>query len=97
MAFPWLRKRLSRSAAANPRRPSAGVFFRPRLENLEDRLSPAAHTWSPTAVSGLWNNPANWSVGGAPTPGETAVALTFAGSTQTNLTDNLGGAAITIT
>src|SRR5262249_8987501 len=47
-----------------------------RLETLEQRLAPAAHVWG-GAVNDLWSNPANWSFGGAPQPGEADVTLTF--------------------
>ncbi len=37
---------------------------RPHLETLEDRRTPATHTWT-GAVSPFWSNPGNWS-GGTP-------------------------------
>jgi len=55
--------------------------YRPYLEILEDRLTPATHEWT-GAVSNLWSDNANW-VGGAPTAVEADVDLIF----HTNLTN----------
>ena len=54
-----------------------------------------SHTWT-GAVSGYWSNDANWSVGGAPEPGETDVTLTFpAGAVRYVTTNNIPGLVIT--
>lgn len=39
-------------------------------------LLAATHTWS-GAVNGIWSNPGNWSLGGAPANGESNADLTF--------------------
>jgi autotransporter-associated beta strand protein len=90
----WSRTRKQRTRSAS-RKPTN---FRPQLQILEDRITPNAHTWNPSAVSGLWSVAGNWSAGGVPVAGETNVQLTFGSSTQTNLTNdvaNLAFAAIT--
>jgi autotransporter-associated beta strand protein len=50
------------------RRPNRTPYFRPgrarppwRLEQLEDRLSPATFRWNVDA-SGIWNDPSNWAL-----------------------------------
>ncbi len=50
-----------------------------------------SHTWN-GAVSGYWNNDANWSAGGAPDPGETNVTIIFPpGATRYVTTNNIAG------
>jgi hypothetical protein len=54
-------------------------LHRPLLEQLEDRLVPAVHTWTglgATGVNDLWSNNANWDIG-APSPQELNVNLVF--------------------
>src|SRR5579859_2622017 len=71
---------------------------RPRLECLEDRLSPATHTWT-GASSNLWSDGKNWT-GGAPTA-DTSADLVFppgaSNLTNTNDITNLIFASITYT
>src|SRR5437879_4064175 len=53
----------SRARARGRRQSSRSARTRrPRLEVLEDRLSPAIHIWT-GAASSLWSNPANWTDG----------------------------------
>src|SRR4051794_5260391 len=61
------------------------LSFRPRLEHLEDRLTPAVHEWTGLGADNLWTNNANW-IGGAPTLANDAsgdIDLVF----HTNLTN----------
>src|SRR5262245_46156911 len=74
----WLRTLRTRPADSPERRRPARrrrPFARPRVEPLEDRLSPAAHTWT-GAVDQNWSNNGNW-LGSAPTVAEGNVVLTF--------------------
>jgi hypothetical protein len=53
-----------------PRRRGARLL----LEALEDRLTPATHTWTGASTSSPhWSDPGNWT-GGAPQPGESNYA-----------------------
>lgn len=55
----------------------------------------ASHTWS-GAVNGDFSNAGNWSAGGAPANGETAVQLVFpAGATTLSMTNDVTGLAVT--
>jgi autotransporter-associated beta strand protein len=59
-----------------------GRNYRPTLDVLEDRLTPATHTWTgASTVSPFWSDAANWS-GGAPGAGESGVALIFPSALQ---------------
>jgi autotransporter-associated beta strand protein len=49
---------------------------RPRFEVLESRLAPATHIWTGASDHSSWSDPGNWS-GGAPSAGESNVALIF--------------------
>ena len=62
--------------------------YRPRLESLEDRLTPATHTWMGPA-GGAWSTPANWN-GGIPTTGETGGTIVQFGSNSTSVDDIAG-------
>jgi autotransporter-associated beta strand protein len=89
----WLPRpsRSSRRAAA--RRPGTHL----RLEALEDRLTPAMHTWTGASSSTVnWSDPTNWS-GGAPAANETNVVLNFgaAGALQKANTDDIAGLVVT--
>jgi hypothetical protein len=49
------------------------IYFRPRVELLEDRRLPSTvNTWIAIGSSGTWNNPSNWSLGHIPTISEIA-------------------------
>src|SRR4051794_10439901 len=87
MVLSWFRKRRPFAAPFHPRSVLA-TLFRPRLERLEDRLAPNAHTWT-GGVDGTFGNPGNWQGGAVPTPGETNVQLTFNGSANANLLNNV--------
>jgi fibronectin-binding autotransporter adhesin len=80
-----------------PSAPARRNAFRPRLEALENRLTPAAHTWTGgSPYDALWSEPANWAEG-APTPGESNVSLLFpaAGAAARPFTYNdLSGLAV---
>jgi hypothetical protein len=52
-----------------PRRQAPRRTFRPCLETLEDRLTPATHIWVGPASGGLWSNAVNWT-NGIPLSGE---------------------------
>src|ERR1043166_9902316 len=56
--------------------------YRPILELLEDRLTPAMHTWTGQGKdAGFWSNPMNWA-GGVPHTGEAGgTILRFNGQT----------------
>jgi autotransporter-associated beta strand protein len=68
-----------------------------QLERLEDRLAPAAHTWSGGGTNTLWSNPANWSAGGAVAEGETDVQLTFPAAGVMNFTSNNDRTTLSLT
>jgi autotransporter-associated beta strand protein len=55
--------------------------YRPCLELLESRLTPAVHNWTgaDADINNNWSDAANWS-GGAPSAGESNVSLVFSGS-----------------
>jgi uncharacterized repeat protein (TIGR01451 family) len=80
MVLSWWRRwlgRLTRPARRTsrpvPRRRGARLL----LETLEDRLTPATHTWTGASTSSPhWSDPGNWN-GGAPQPGESNVVLNF--------------------
>ena len=40
--------------------------FRPQLEQVEDRVTPATITWISTASSGAWLTASNWDLGRVP-------------------------------
>jgi autotransporter-associated beta strand protein len=61
--------------------------FRPLVEVMESRLAPAAHTWTGAGSLPVWSDPTNW-IGGAPTPGETNVLLTFPGAAPNRVNTN---------
>jgi uncharacterized repeat protein (TIGR01451 family) len=85
MALSWWRRwfgRLVRPARRTlrpvPRRRGARLL----LETLEDRLTPATHTWTGATISDPhWSNAGNWT-GGAPQPGESNVVLIFGPGAQ---------------
>src|SRR5260370_29216581 len=58
--------------------------YRPRLEALELRLSPATHTWT-GAVNNLWSVPGNWT-GGSPAGDANADLVFPAGTSHFNQT-----------
>jgi autotransporter-associated beta strand protein len=83
----WRRWFLQQSAQAMDTCRTARVrrrSIRPRFETLEERLSPATHTWT-GAASVLWSDARNW-VGGSPA-GDSNAALVFPVSART-ATDN---------
>ena len=57
-------------------------------------MAPAAHTWSGAGSNGLWSNAQNWSAGGAPVVGESAVTLSFPSVTNKIAQDNIPGLTI---
>src|SRR5262249_12796950 len=67
--------------------------YRVYFEPLEERFAPAAHTWSGAAGT-AWSNPGNWSAGGAPVAGETAVTLTFPAVTNKAAQDDISGLSV---
>src|SRR5436190_17799960 len=88
----WLKHKLlnRKSPSARVRRKS----FRPLLEALENRLAPAAHTWTGGSLdSANWSDAANWAEG-IPTPGESNVTLLFPDAARTTITNNLEGLTV---
>jgi autotransporter-associated beta strand protein len=71
----WLRQFSVRSGRIKPQKRL--LVTRPRLELLEDRLTPNNHTWITTATDGLWSDPTNWDSNGPPVPGEQNINLFF--------------------
>jgi autotransporter-associated beta strand protein len=74
-----LRGTLGASARTCRARRHWASLRRPLLEQLEDRLVPAVHTWTGLGASGIsdiWSNNANWDIG-APSPQELNVDLVF--------------------
>jgi autotransporter-associated beta strand protein len=72
---------------------------RPRLEFLEDRTAPAAHTWS--GASGIdlkWSNASNWQGNFPPQVGETSVTLNFpsVGANNKATEDDLTGGPLVV-
>src|SRR5262245_41772833 len=66
----------SRKAAKRTRRP-----FRPLLEVLEDRVTPATRTWTGAGANDLWSNAANWDTA-VPLANDDVVIPDVAGSTE---------------
>jgi len=68
MLLQWLRRWRQRTAARSQRPGRARICLRkwcyPRLECLEDRVTPSAVTWK--GGSGDWGTPSNWSSGSLP-------------------------------
>src|SRR5438477_12980878 len=62
--------------------------YRPRLEGLELRLSPATHTWT-GAVNNLWSVPGNWT-GGTPA-GDANADLVFPAASRKDSLDDFAG------
>src|SRR5262245_50253907 len=44
--------------------------FRPVLESLEDRTTPALAAWTGGGATNAWTNAANWAANVAPNPGD---------------------------
>lgn len=90
MSFSWWRPWVggTRAKQAGRRLPSL------KLEILEDRLTPAVHTWT-GATSALWDNPGNW-LGGVPTSDEQNVQLIFGADAALNraTTNNIANLTI---
>jgi autotransporter-associated beta strand protein len=85
----WLRSKSNRShqrSTKASRKPGCRLL----LETLEDRLAPAAHTWS-GAVSNLWSVAGNWSAGGAPTVAESNIVLNFGATGAGSIKDDIAG------
>jgi autotransporter-associated beta strand protein len=83
---------ITQRLASHARRPTA-YSQSPRLEGLEDRLTPATHLWTGAAGAGdlTWSNPTNWN-GGVPTSGEAGGTILIFPATATALkatTDDL--------
>jgi autotransporter-associated beta strand protein len=72
----------------SPRRRRAS--WRPTVELLEDRLTPATHVWG-GAVSSSWSAAGNWSSAGVPAAGEDHLVIVFpAGSASVSHNDVTG-------
>src|SRR5882724_8517143 len=63
-----------------------------RCEGLEDRVTPALHTWI-GSFNGLWSVPTNWSGASAPIAGEVGAQLVF-NATSTSSIDNIPGLVV---
>ncbi|HEX5272516.1 MAG TPA: hypothetical protein VFW33_18590, partial [Gemmataceae bacterium] len=76
--------RASNPAARHPRP------FRPRVEDLETRLTPTADYWT-GAASANWSDGANWKSGSAPKGGDSLVfdAADLSGDTITATVNDL--------
>ena len=74
MLLNWFRNPSKQKFHASLRRRGTATrhkIFRPRLELLEGRITPAVHTWVGAGTTPLWSDAANWSggaPGGAPSP-----------------------------
>src|SRR4051794_17290162 len=88
----FLSFRPRRAQSVQPKQSLARSFFRPRLEELEQRLAPATHTWTGTAGT-LWPNANNWT-GGAPAPGEADVILHVSGGINPSNTNDIAGLTV---
>src|SRR5262245_46649425 len=69
----WLRRQWRATSPIGSRQPRGRARFRPRLEALEDRLTPATHQWT-GAVNNLWSDNGNW-VNGSPVGDANAVLI----------------------
>jgi autotransporter-associated beta strand protein len=85
MAPSWLCKLFTPLAQTSRRRRPRKPFprYRPRLEILEDRLTPAVHEWTGLGANNLWSNSQNWTNGTPASDGSGDVDLVF----HTNLTN----------
>jgi autotransporter-associated beta strand protein len=93
----WLRQ------LTNPKSPASGRSLRtlaPRkpscrlqLEHLEDRLTPATHTWTGMGNGGLWSDPNNWNQT-ISLANDTAADLIFPAGPSDLITDNLSNLTI---
>jgi hypothetical protein len=59
--------------------------FRPHVEGLEERMAPAAHTWTGLGADNNWSTAANWAGNVAPSPGDD---LVFAGTDRLTPTND---------
>jgi len=76
-----------------PRHRPRSSPFRPQLEGLEDRLTPAVHTWTGVGDN-LWSNDTNW-IGASPHSNESNVKLIFpAGASHLSNMNDLPGLAV---
>lgn len=71
----------SQNRPTRQRQSTRSAWFRPRLQQFEDRLAPAVVNW--IAGSGDWGTPSNWSTNVVPGVGDDAVIST-AGITVTH-------------
>ncbi|MBL8798724.1 MAG: autotransporter-associated beta strand repeat-containing protein, partial [Planctomycetia bacterium] len=78
-----------RRAAQRPRPTIKRQLFRPGLEDLEHRITPATITWS-GALSSDWNVPGNW-VGGVVPKANDDLVFNAAGLNGANMNNNLAG------
>jgi hypothetical protein len=89
--FPRWRPSQQRFAAEKSRRGGGNrLFFRPLLEQVEDRLLPANIVWS-GAVSSTWSVPGNWQGGLVPGPADRAAFDTSAANRTAVVDANYSG------
>ncbi len=58
-------------------RPRPARRFVPAVAALEDRVTPAAHTWNGGGATANWSDSNNWAEGAAPAVGESQVVIVF--------------------
>jgi uncharacterized repeat protein (TIGR01451 family) len=84
----WWRRFFARTSLPRRRRPWL-VF-----EALEDRLTPAMHTWTGLGESPSWSDTGNWANGSAPAAGESNVVLNFGPAANESTSDDIPGLTV---
>ncbi|MBM3994532.1 MAG: hypothetical protein FJ303_10335, partial [Planctomycetes bacterium] len=88
----WLRSSLSARKKTIEKKPR----FRLSIEELENRLAPAAFIWTGNGADTNWNTNANWQGGAAPQPATPATDLIFGNSASAGFTsvNNITGLVV---
>src|SRR5262249_9408808 len=66
----WRAELVTAPVACKDQRKARPLSYGPQIESLEDRMLLATDTWTGLGGNANWSNPANWSSGVAPSPGD---------------------------